>query len=134
MNPNISTYAHVYRLLYYTVAPFVQIGMETFVRNKPKRRGAFAEHYSNGFVLGSSFEHYALRIIWIKDIRATRILTTVFLKHKYITNPDITPKNQLIAAAGNFDDKRKGHMPHHLSETTLKQLERIRTILKQGCT
>ena len=104
--------------------------METLVHDKPKRRGAFAEHRSKFFPLGTAFEHYGSWINYMKDTRATRILATVFHKHKYITNPDITPKYMVIAAARNMVDTLKGLMPPHLSETILEQLERIGTILK----
>ena len=70
----------------------------------------------------------------MKYTRATLISATVFHKHKYITNLDIMPEYQVIAAARNLADKLKGRMPPHISETTLNQLERIGTILKQGMT
>ena len=72
--------------------------------------------------------------MWMKYTRATRILETVFLKNKYITNPDIMPEDRVIAAAGKLADKLKGCMSPEISETTLKKLERIGTILKQGRT
>ena len=67
----------------------------------------------------------------MKDTRATRISATVFHKHKYITNPDITPEERVIAATGILSEELKGCIPSHISETTLRQLEQIGTILKQ---
>ena len=58
----------------------------------------------------------------MKDTRATQILVTLFNKHKYITNPDITPKDWVIAASGKLVEELKGCMLTHLRETTLKQL------------
>ena len=58
MNPKISAYAHVFGPHDYNAAPFVPIGMETLVHEKPKRRGTFAEHCRKGFVLGTAFEHF----------------------------------------------------------------------------
>ena len=68
--------------------------------------------------------------MWMKDTRATRISATVFHKHKYITSPDITPEDRVIAAAGKLENTPKGRLTPHLSETILDQLERIGTILK----
>ena len=68
----------------------------------------------------------------MKDTRATQISATVFHKQKYITNPDITPKDRVISSEGKSADALKGCMPPHRSDTTLKQLERIRTIPKKG--
>ena len=72
--------------------------------------------------------------MWMKYNRSMKILATVFHTHKYITNPDITPEDQVITASGKLAEELKGCMPPHLSETTLEQLERIRTILKKGWT
>ena len=68
--------------------------------------------------------------MWIKETRVTQIFSTVFHKHKYITNPDIIPKDRVIEEASKLSDNVKGHMRLHLSETILEQLERIGTILK----
>ena len=58
MFPKISAYAHVYGAHNYNAAPFVPIGMESLVHDKPHRRKTFSEHCSKGYVLGTSFEHY----------------------------------------------------------------------------
>ena len=87
------------------------------------------EHCSKGFVLGTAFEHNRSWIMCMKDTRATRILATVFHKHKYITNPDITSEDRVIAADGKLEDTLDGRMLPHLIETILEQLERIGTIL-----
>ena len=103
--------------------------METLVHNKPKRRGTFADHFRKVLFLGTTFEHYRSWIMWMKDTRYTQILAKVFHKHKYITNPDITHGDRVIAASRKFEYALKGCMSPHLSGTTLEQLERIGTIL-----
>ena len=130
MKPKISAYAHFYETHDYNAAPFVPIGMETLVNNNPEIRGAFSEHCIKGLVIGTAFENYGPWIMWMKDTRATGTSATVFHNHKYITNPYITPEGRVISAAGKLEDTLKGRISPHLSETKLKQLERIRTILK----
>ena len=68
----------------------------------------------------------------MKGTRATRILATVFHKHKYITNMDVTPEDCVIAAAGKLAYELKGRITLHLSESTLDQLKLIWAILKKG--
>ena len=68
----------------------------------------------------------------MKDMRATRISATVFHKHKYITNPGVTPEYQVISTAGKLEAQIKGHMKNHINEMELYQLEQLWTILKQG--
>jgi hypothetical protein len=40
--------------------------------------------------------------------RATRISVTVFFKHKYITNPQVTPKTLVIKAPSDLTSALKG--------------------------
>ena len=111
MKQKISKYAYVYGPHDYNAAPFVPIGMETLVHDNPKRNGKFVEHFRKGFVLSTEFENYRSWIMWMKDTRVTRILATVFHKHKCITNLDITPEDQVIAATGKLAGALKGCMP-----------------------
>ena len=58
VNPKISSYAHVYGQHDFNSEPFVPIGMESLVHEKPNRRKTFSAHCKKGYVLGTSFEHY----------------------------------------------------------------------------
>ena len=89
------------------------------VHDKPKRRGTFSEHCGKGYVLGTYFEHYRTWKMWMKDTILTRISTTVFHKHKYITDPSVTPEDRVIATSGKLAAELKGRMATHLSETAL---------------
>ena len=134
MNPKISAYAHVYRTHNYNAATFVPIGMETLVHDNPNKGGTFADHLSKGYILGTDFENYRSWIMWMEYTRAMQILATFSHKHKHTTNPEITPEDQVIAAAGKLADDIKGRMSLQLRKMTLDQLKRIGTILKQGWT
>jgi hypothetical protein len=46
--------------------------------------------------------------------RSTGISATVFHKHKYISNPTVTPADAVITAAKNLATAVKGKMPHYL--------------------
>ena len=82
----------------YNAEPFVPIGMETLVHDKPRLRKTFAEHCSKVHVLVTSFEHYRAWIMWMKETKNTRISGSVLHKHKYITNLDVKPEYRFIAA------------------------------------
>jgi hypothetical protein len=99
-NPNILAYAHVYSHHNYNRHPFVPIGMEALVHDQPHNRRLFAQHYRKAFVLGTSTKHYRCWKIWLVTTRTTRILVAAFFKHKYLTNPLVTPEARVIAAAG----------------------------------
>ena len=134
VNPKISAYAHVYGPHNYDATPFVPIGMESLVHDKPRRRKTFAEHCRKGYVLGTSFEHYRCWSMWMKASRATRISATVFHKHKYISNPTVTAADAVIAAASNLAAVLKGKLPQHLKESSLNELTRLSTIFSQAAT
>ena len=68
--------------------------------------------------------------MWVKDMKTTRISGTVFHKHKYITNTDVTPEDRVIAAMGSMSKERKRNPPDPLSDTTLEQLTTLGNTLK----
>ena len=63
--------------------------------------------------------------------KAMRVLEKVFHKHKYITNPGVTPDDQGIAAMGKLSQELGGKKNNHLSKTTLDQLTSLGKILKK---
>jgi hypothetical protein len=58
VNPNMSAYAHLYGQHDCNKHPFVPIGMEALVHDKPHKQQTFAEHCRKAFVLGTSTKHY----------------------------------------------------------------------------
>ena len=54
INPKTSAFAYLYSPHDYKSQPFVPIGMEAMIHDKPSQRKTFAQHCSKGFVLGSS--------------------------------------------------------------------------------
>ncbi len=99
-NPNILAYAHVHGHHNYNRHPFVPIGMEALAHDRPHKRRLFAQHCRKAFVLGTSTEHYQCWKFWLVTMRATRISGKAFFKHKYLTNPTVTPEVRVIEAAG----------------------------------
>eukprot|EP00804_Cyclotella_cryptica_P014957 CCRYP_000577-RA/>CCRYP_000577-RA protein AED:0.06 eAED:0.06 QI:0/-1/0/1/-1/1/1/0/219 len=56
--PHISSHTHLYGHHDYNAHPFVPLGMEALVHDKPHRRKSFAQHLTKGYVIGTSHEHY----------------------------------------------------------------------------
>ena len=78
-----------------TIAP---MGCAVQFHIKPGRRTTFGEHSGYGFYLKTSEEHYRTHVIFAKKTRAKRLANTVFFKHKYITQPTITPADAIVNA------------------------------------
>ena len=100
--PHISTYTHLHGHHDYNTKPFVPLGMEALTHDKPHHRKTFTQHCSKGWVLGTLPEYYRCWTVWSKDTRAMRVTGRVFFKHKYLTNPHVTPEDQVMAAAANL--------------------------------
>ena len=130
--PHISTYTHLHGHHNYNAKPFVPLGMEALTHNKPHRRKTFAQHCSKGWVLGTSPEHYRCWTVLSKDIRATRVTGRVFFKHKYLTNPKITPEDQVMAAAANLATVLTANKKaNQISHKQFKDLQRLQRILHE---
>jgi hypothetical protein len=114
VNPNMSAYAHLYGQHNYNKHPFVPIGMEALVHDKPQMRRTYAEHPRKAFVLGTSIEHYRCWKFWSIDTRSTWVSGAAFFKHKYITNPAVSPEDLVIAAAANLSQALATNMPQQL--------------------
>ena len=96
--------------------------MEALVHDKPHKRGTYAEHCTKAFVLGTSTGHYRCWKFWTPTTRATRISGAAFFEHKYLTNPSITPEDQVIAAAAHLSNTLQGIRSPQLHTSTLKLL------------
>ncbi len=112
----------MYKYQNYNQHPFVPIGMEALVHNKPHKRRTFAKHCTKAFVLGTSTKHYQCWKFWIPTTRATRISGGAFFKHKYLTNPSVMPEDQVIAAAACLTDTLEGIKSPQLHTSTLQAL------------
>ena len=63
-------------------------------------------------------------------MKTTHISGTVFHKHKYITNTDVTPEGRVIAAMDRISQELNVNPPEHRINTALEQLTTLGNILK----
>ncbi len=75
---------------------------------KPKNRQSWDVHRDNGFNIGMAMEHHQIFHIYIVKTRGTKISNTVFFKHQYIINPQVTPERLVIKAALDLTSALKG--------------------------
>ena len=73
------------------------LGCEVLVHDELHRTGSCVEHARKGWYVGTSTEYYKCQIIVMKDIKG-RVSDTVFFSHKFITQPDVTTYNRIMAA------------------------------------
>ena len=106
--------------------------MEALVHDKPHKCRTYAEHCTKAFVLGTSTKHYRCWKFWTPTTRATRISGAAFFKHKYLTNPSITPEDQVIAAAAHLSNTLQGIRSPQLHTSTLKSLGDLQDIFHEA--
>ena len=134
INPKISTYTHLYGPHNYNSQPFVPIGMEAMIYDHPNLRKTFAQHCSKGYVLGTSTEHYRCWNLWNLKTKSTRVSGTVFFKHKYISNPTLTPADAIIAAANRMTATLRTHKTAGMTEDDMQALDRLGQIFTNAAT
>eukprot|EP00804_Cyclotella_cryptica_P006739 CCRYP_015699-RB/>CCRYP_015699-RB protein AED:0.19 eAED:0.21 QI:0/0/0/1/0/0/4/0/602 len=96
--PHISSHTHLPGHYDYNAHPFVPLSMEALVPDKPHR-------------------------LWTPSSHTTRISATVFFKHKYITNPSVTPADAIISATANLSHLLTTNLTaHHNNKLQLTDL------------
>jgi hypothetical protein len=106
--PKVSTYAHVHGQQNYMKRLFAPLGCAVMAHVKPKIPQSWDVHADTGFNIGIAMEHHQCFHIYIVKTRATRVGDTVFFKHQYIMNPQVTPKTFVIKAALELTSALKG--------------------------
>ncbi len=98
----------------YNANPFAPLECKVEAHATPGTRETWAPHTASDFYVGNASEHYRCHEIYICecDTKHTQICLTVFLKHKYLTMPTITPADALIRAADALTDAISGIIPN----------------------
>ena len=65
-------------------------------------------HADTSFNIRMAIEHHQCFHIYILKTRARRVSNTVFFKHQYITNPQVTPETLVIKVASELTNALKG--------------------------
>ena len=122
--PNISAYAYHHGSFDYNRMPIAPMGCAVQFHIKPGRRKTFGEHSADGFYLKTSAEHYRTHVVFCKKTRAKRLADTVFFKHKYITQPTVTPADAIVNAFTKLQDAING-LQHSRNDAHFDALQRI---------
>jgi hypothetical protein len=87
--------------------PFAPLGCSVMAHGKPKNRRTWDVHGEVGNSIGTAIEHHRCFNMYIVKTRATRVSDSVFFKHQYITNPQITPETLVMKAAAELTSALK---------------------------
>ncbi len=81
--------------------------------------------------LGTSLEHYHCHKIFCKKTRSERISNTVFFQHQYITQPTVTPEDQIVKAVGNLTSALRQRI-NACGQEEMEVLQRMNEILNNA--
>jgi hypothetical protein len=111
ITPTVSAYTYLWGQHDYNSNLFAPLSCKVEAHLVPSIQETWAPHTTSGFYVENSWEHYCCHKVFINDTSHTRICSTVFFKHKYLTMPTITTSNALIHAADNLADAIAGIIP-----------------------
>ena len=100
---------------------------------KPKQRKLWGKHSKDGWYLGMSDEHYCCHVVFVRKTRSKRVSDTVFFKHKYITQPTVTPADAIVKALQNLARAIKGEQ-NSKGEAQFCALEQLQAVFLPGNT
>jgi hypothetical protein len=126
ITPTVSAYTYLWGQHDYNSNPFAPLVCKVEVHLVPSIRETWAPHTTSGFYVGNLWEHYCCHKVFITNTSHTRIYSTVFFKHKYLTMPTITTSDALIRAADNLTDAIAGIIsPPNITTDAIDQLINI---------
>ena len=132
VSPKISAYMYANGNHDYNAHPFAPLGCKVLIHETPDNRHTWDTHALDGWYIGTSMEHYRNQIVWCKDTRAERISDTVWFKHKYLTNPELTAADAIADAAHKLSKTLEANPPSQMPSTNKDALAKLADIFTQA--
>ena len=100
VDPSKSVFEILHGKQVYNAHPFAPLGSAVELHVTPSKQKTWEEHTMSGFYLGIAWEPYRCHVVWVKNIRSTRIGQKIFFRfrHKYITQPVMTQTDAILRA------------------------------------
>ena len=127
--PNVSAYAYHHGQFDYNRMPLAPMGCAVQFHIKPNRRRSWGEHASDGWYIRSSPEHYRTHVIFVKATRKTRVSDTVYFKHKYLTQPTLTPADAIVQAYRDLIHAIKGTAKTN-SQVHIEAIQKMQEVME----
>jgi hypothetical protein len=112
-----------------TSNPFAPLGCKVEAHVVPEIHETWAPHIASEYYIGNAMEHYHCHNVYIPDTKGTRVCSSIFFKHKYLTMPNLTPSDTLNKAADTLSEAITGAIP--VSSITNDTITQLLNIFKQ---
>ena len=129
--PNVSAYMYVYSNHDFNAHPLAPLGCAVQLYERPETRHTWDSRTTDGWYIGTSFEHYTNYKVWVKETRAERISDTVWFRHKYITNPSLTTADYIVNAANDLAQALDKNQPQALKPSSKEALSQLAKIFNE---
>jgi hypothetical protein len=126
-----SAYQYVNGPFDYNKMPLAPLGCKVQMHESANRRKTWDPRALHGWYLGTSPEHYRCHIIFCQKTRSECISDTVFFQHKYITQPIVTPEDQIVKAIGDLTSTLK-QRKNTKGDAEIEGLQRLRDIFNNA--
>jgi hypothetical protein len=121
--PTVAAWQYIHVPFDYKKMPLAPMGCAVQIHKSSERQETWAANTINGWYLPTSPEHHQCHRTYVKKTKSERISDTVFFKHRYSTQPTVTPADTIIKALGDLTQALKGRR-------NLKGIEQIKALSK----
>ena len=111
--------------------PLAPLGVAIQMLEHTDKRKSWGVKSKPGFYIGTSLDHYRYYLGWNTETKAIRGSETVVFKHKYITNPTITPGDAIVSAARDLTKALKGNIPPPLVKSAIDHIRELTDIFDE---
>ena len=127
--PNVCAWTVLHGAYNFNHHPLAPLGIEMQMLEHPDKRKTWGVKNKPVIYLGTSLEHYRYFWGYNFDTKAIRGSETVIFKHKYITNPSITPGDAIVNAAKALTSALHGNIPPPLVQSGIDQIRKLTKIV-----
>jgi hypothetical protein len=129
--PTVSAYHYVNGSFDYNAMPLAPLGCKVQMHKSTNRCKTWDPHSLSGWYLGMSLEHYRCHKIFCQKACSEQISDTVFFQHRFITQPTVTPEDQIVKAVGNVTSALQQRI-NARGQEEMEVLQRMNEILNNA--
>ena len=112
VDQKLSAHAYFHEYFDYNDIPLAPLVWAIQLYVKPNRRNLWYEHSTSGYYVDTFDWNYRCHSIGVGETKSEIVTDTLFFKHKYITQPNLTPEDVLVKSLQDFNHEINGTTNH----------------------
>ena len=130
VSPNVCSWTKLMGQHDFNRHPLAPLGTEMFMLEPPDRRKSWGTHSKKCTYIGTSLEYYRYYDGWCHETKTIRGSESVSFKHKYITNPSVSPADAIVKAAKELADALIGNIPPPYVKSGIDHIKELTKFLR----